>query len=384
MEFAGRAFDSILEKDKQQLGSNFKKAGITTQEARAVLRLTGLLHDIGHLPFSHAMEEGLKMKKLYSTEIPTKAEPENFKVTHVLVGIEIINNSDLAKVIDEIFGSNLRGLVTLLMKKETPLELRILKRIISGELDVDRTDYLIRDSLHCGVEYGNFDYHRLLETLRVDQTGTDLAIQRGGVHTFEALLLARYFMFVQVYYHRTRRIYDYYLAQYFKEWKPEGFEDFGEILQYDDIALWQQMKEDLKSGGNPARTNLAKRILYRDHHKMIFETTDHATDIHKKNAQKIHDDLKAKFGSDIDLYLDLKATGKVHNIYTEREEEEMIDDLGVYTREGVMKWMREESYLIRTMVRSFRVIRIFANFPEKLKDEVEREVDRKKKEFGYI
>lgn len=326
----------------------------------------------------------MKLKKLYSIEIPPEIKPENFKVNHVSVGIEILNNSNLAKVIDGIFGSKIRNLVTLLMKKETPLELRILKRIISGELDVDRIDYLIRDSLHCGVEYGNFDYHRLLETLRVDKTGVDLAIQRGGVHTFEALLLARYFMFVQVYYHRTRRIYDYYLTQYFQEWKPEGFEDFGEILQYDDITMWQQMREDLKSGDKPARTNWAKRILSRDHHKLIFETTDHATDLHKKNAQKIHDDLKAKFGDDIDLYLDLKATGKVHNIYMDREEEEMIDDLGVYTREGVMNWMREESYLIRTMVRSFRVIRIFASFPEKLKDEVESEVDRKKKEFGYI
>jgi HD superfamily phosphohydrolase len=76
-------------------------------------------------------------------------------------------------------------------------------------------DYLLRDSLHTGVKYGQFDLHRLVHTLtftRDPETGDPVvALEAGVVHAAEGLILARYFMFQQVYYHPVRRVYDHHL-----------------------------------------------------------------------------------------------------------------------------------------------------------------------------
>ncbi len=106
-----------------------------------------------------------------------------------------------------MFFEGLSGLLVRIMQKAP--ELIFLRQFVVGELDMDRTDYLLRDSLHCGVEYGKFDFRRLIESLAVlknpDTGRLQIGLERGGEHTFEALILARYQMNTQVYYHRIRR-----------------------------------------------------------------------------------------------------------------------------------------------------------------------------------
>lgn len=81
----------------------------------------------------------------------------------------------------------------------------MLRDIVSGQVDADRSDYLLRDSLHCGVDYGRFDHLRLIECLTSwkDEDSGELVIgiKRDGIHSFEAMILARYQMNTQVYYH---------------------------------------------------------------------------------------------------------------------------------------------------------------------------------------
>ena len=107
----------------------------------------------------------------------------------------------------------------------------ILSEIIVGDaFGVDRIDYLLRDSYHTGVAYGRFDHYRLIDTLRIlitsadDPNGTDtepaLGLERGGVQSAEALMLARYFMYSQVYFHSVRRIYDIHLMDFLKDRLP--------------------------------------------------------------------------------------------------------------------------------------------------------------------
>ena len=87
-----------------------------------------------------------------------------------------------------------------------------MKEIYTGEIDVDKMDYLLRDSLFTGVHYGRFDHDRLINTLCLIQTPNSedgirtLAVEEGGLHALEALVLARYFMFTQVYFQCNRRI----------------------------------------------------------------------------------------------------------------------------------------------------------------------------------
>jgi len=86
--------------------------------------------------------------------------------------------------------------------------------------------YLLRDSYHAGVAYGKFDHYRLIDTLRIlphEQTDeATLGIESGGLHSTEALLLARYFMYTQLYFHPVRRIYDFHLLEFLKLWLPGG------------------------------------------------------------------------------------------------------------------------------------------------------------------
>jgi HD superfamily phosphohydrolase len=108
----------------------------------------------------------------------------------------------------------------------------VLSEIIAGDaLGVDRMDYLLRDSYHLGVPYGRFDHNKLIESLRIlpkslepgESREPSLGVEEGGLHSAEALLLARYFMYEQVYFHNVRKIYDRHLVEFMKAYyKPRG------------------------------------------------------------------------------------------------------------------------------------------------------------------
>lgn len=182
LELAGKAFKILKKKHSRALIKNFKKINLSIKESEQLLRFASLLHDIGHFAFSHAGEA------IFS----------NYK--HEEVSKEIILNSEIANIIKKNCSQEILEYVCMLIigDENTLPELRILQGLISSQLDADRTDYLIRDSYHCGVSYGNFDSSRLLESLTIkdmDGEHLELAIKRGGIHVLESLILARFFIF---------------------------------------------------------------------------------------------------------------------------------------------------------------------------------------------
>jgi HD superfamily phosphohydrolase len=195
MDLASRAFELLCQKHGGHLRNYFAEVPElkteTLAKARQLIRLFGLLHDIGHPAFSHAGE----------CIIPGKR--------HENVSAFVLNQTDMATLLQESFPKfpELSDLLANMVKEEhVPPQLRILKQLVSGQMDLDRTDYLLRDSLHCGVGYGNFDYRRLVESLTItehpDTRSVEIALEPSGLHSFEALILARYQMNTQVYYHR--------------------------------------------------------------------------------------------------------------------------------------------------------------------------------------
>src|SRR5205823_5125476 len=136
----------------------------------------------------------------------------------------------------------------------------------------DRMDYLLRDSHHAGVTYGRFDHYRLIDTLRilpsVSEEGAEptLGVEKGGLQSAEAHLLARYFMYAQVYLHPIRRIYDIHLKDFLRETLPDGVfrPEPDEHLKYTDdeivVAIRQAALNPSAEGSDPA-----KRILNREH-----------------------------------------------------------------------------------------------------------------------
>jgi HD superfamily phosphohydrolase len=192
---------------------------------RRVLRVAALCHDIGHLPFSHAAEKDL---------LPPDWDHEHLTVEFIRCPEMLalwekmtppLRPDDIAKTaVGPKHGKALKFDYT---DWET-----LLAEIIVGEaFGVDRMDYLLRDSLHTGVAYGRFDHHRLIDSLRIlpryeDEDGPGppvLGVDGGGLLSAEALMLARYFMFSQVYLHHVRRAYDIHLKDFLKCWLPGGF-----------------------------------------------------------------------------------------------------------------------------------------------------------------
>lgn len=286
MHIATKMYDHIINKKRQYLTSQlgFNDSGLDRD--RKLVRLACLLHDIGHSPFSHAGEGLMDINP--ETEKPYKHEDYSaaivsFQLKDVIEQHPKNENYRITvkEISDFVLGS-------------VNLGRRLLWRnLVSGQLDADRADYLLRDSYHIGVNYGNYDLRRLLVTLTVSEhpdTGAPIiAIEEGGLHAAEALIIARYLMFTQVYFHHTRRAYDYHIAGamriLLKEetgnntfLPPTCEENIKSYISWDDWRVFGLLSQ--------AKGGEAGDILrFRKHYRCVFHTpeTPNENDLDKAN-----------------------------------------------------------------------------------------------------
>ena len=180
----------------------------------------------------------------------------------------------------------------------------ILSEIIVGDaFGADRIDYLLRDSLHTGVAYGKFGHYRLLDTLRVlprEERGSKapyLGVEEGGIHCAEALLLARFFMFTQLYYHHIRRIYDIHLMDFMKKWLPQGRipVTIDKLLKLTDNEV---MTGILKADNNQRHRahEEARRIVRREHFRLLYEFSPADLKKNPEGARNVVRAAKKRFG----------------------------------------------------------------------------------------
>lgn len=149
-----------------------------------------LLHDVGHWPFCHPIED------LGLSEI---AEHEDYAA-------EFLLSEPVAEVLEKQWEVEPQSVYDLLAKKPTDRVSRILSSLLSGPIDVDKMDYLARDSLHAGVPYGrHFDQNRLIGSLCLNESGDGLAITDKGKTAAELMVFARYVMFSEIYWHHSVR-----------------------------------------------------------------------------------------------------------------------------------------------------------------------------------
>ena len=154
------------------------------------LIVAALVHDLGHWPFCHPIED---------MQLPGVPEHEMFANSFLLEG-------EIADALRDEWRLNPRDIVALLSEKPRDKPTRLLASILSGPIDVDKIDYLPRDSLHAGVPYGrNFDQHRLIGSLCVNEAGDGLALNEKGRTAAEMMVFARYVMFSEVYWHHAVR-----------------------------------------------------------------------------------------------------------------------------------------------------------------------------------
>lgn len=211
-------------------------AWLRDPEIAQVLRLAALLHDVGHAPFSHSLErfmptwnelaqavdslslapylvEGIQKK--ISRQRAKHPHAMDARIRHEIYTLMIVNRifsgrqveltpemgQDVCAVLDLDVKPRDMGIV-----RQSGLQ-TLLHEVVSGEIDVDRMDYLLRDSRECGVVYGLFDAGRILDSAcfyrDMETTNYHLAIRRSGVAAFEDYLRARWSMYQQVYFHKT-------------------------------------------------------------------------------------------------------------------------------------------------------------------------------------
>ena len=152
--------------------------------------VSALLHDLGHWPFCHPIED---------MHLPGVPEHELFANSFLLEG-------EVADVLREQWDLQPRDVVSLLSEKLSDTKGRILQSLLSGPIDIDKLDYLGRDSLHAGVPYGrHFDQGRLIGSLCLNEAGDGLALSEKGKTAAELLVFARYVMFSEVYWHHGVR-----------------------------------------------------------------------------------------------------------------------------------------------------------------------------------
>jgi HD superfamily phosphohydrolase len=168
----------------------FKGIAITEDEENALL-IAILLHDIGHGPFSHAMEHSIVSN-----------------ISHEEISIRFMEKLNL-----EFNGS--LTLAISMFKGEYPR--KFMCQLISGQLDMDRADYLKRDSFYTGVAEGNINSERLITMLNV--VDDDLVIEEKGIYSVEKFLVARRFMYWQVYLHKTGLVAEQLLTRILKRAK---------------------------------------------------------------------------------------------------------------------------------------------------------------------
>ena len=255
MFLAGRTGKKLL--DKLKLGDD------VLQE----VRLAGLLHDLGHGPFSHVFEESLLEKQGKNHEDVTE-----WLVLQSEVG-EIMENEGVSK----------KRIADLVRGRRTRKYDGVVSGIVAGQVDADKMDYLIRDSFYCGVNYGLVDIHRLIDSLDIssdNQLHFDIAA-RGAL---EAFLVARYEMFLNVYYHKTVRSVEVMLVKLINAadnvLKLTSFKTPDEFLRLDDMSLVSMVREIDPSESEDAKEAahmmnlLDSRILY----KSVFEKVLHTGD----------------------------------------------------------------------------------------------------------
>lgn len=183
-----------------------------------LVKISGLIHDIGHGPFSHVSEGVLS----FPHEDLTKYVIEKTSMHDLLS--EKFNTKEIGKIIK---GKGHLG------------------PIISGELDVDRMDYLLRDSHNTGVAYGVIDYERIISNLKLEN---GLVLDIKGVQAAEGALVSRYFMYPSVYQHHTTRIVNSMFRRALKrEIDAEKLKE-KDIYKYDDsdiISLFRQSNDEI-------------------------------------------------------------------------------------------------------------------------------------------
>ena len=230
---------------------------ISEDEAKLV-KIAGLLHDVGHGPFSHVFEPLLD---------------KELGKTHEDLTTWIIENSELKEILRRN-GYHPEEVGKLAVGRLHRPQKAFLDQVISSTVDVDKQDFIVRDTYHTGAEYGFVDIFRLIHAL--DVLDGNLAVDLGALSALESLIIARMESFRSIYFHRVGRAAQIMLATAMEKANVElGFTRFktpDEYMAMDDYTVWTALKNCKKS--NAIIRDLERRRLLKCAYERTFYEKD--------------------------------------------------------------------------------------------------------------
>jgi uncharacterized protein len=231
---------------------------IVNDEEVDMCRISALLHDCGHGPFSHVFEH-LLIKDL--------------EKTHEDITSWIIEKSEVSDKLSKM-GFDAKKIAGLAVGKLRKKDRAFLDQIISSAVDVDKQDFIVRDTYHTGAEYGFIDVYRLIHAL--DVMGENLAVELGALSALEAFVIARIESFKSIYFHRVGRAAQIMLATAMDKANSElgltTFKTPEEYLALDDYTVWAALRKCKAS--NEIINNLENRRMLKCAYERTFYEKD--------------------------------------------------------------------------------------------------------------
>lgn len=337
-------------------------------EDRVAARAAALLHDVGHGSFSHVMEKVL-----------------NFHHEQWTVQVVKSEQTEIGQLLRDYSSELPEKIASIIEGRFQP---SALAQLVSSQLDVDRMDYLLRDSLMTGAKYGIFDLEWIINALAIDEEADRIYVEARGLYAVEEYLQARYYMFRQVYFHRTLRSAEAVLrsiirrALYLHEnsfdvWRAPGTA-FDKILSRSPLTITEHLQVDdsdfvfhvkqWQHSEDPILSNLSKRFI----HRRLFKAIDlDMPPAEKEEFIAIARDAVRNSGFDPDYYfIEDRASDIPYYNYYAAERAEPKTHIYVengYAHPEIME-ISEVSNVVRGLQYGYELHRVC--FPAEVKNQV--------------
>lgn len=337
-------------------------------EDRIAARAAALLHDVGHGSFSHVMEKVL-----------------NFHHEQWTVEVLLSEETEIGQVLRSHSSQLPNTVASIIEGKFKP---SALAQLVSSQLDVDRMDYLLRDSLMTGAKYGIYDLEWIVNALAIDESADRIYVEARGLYAVEEYLQARYYMFRQVYFHRTLRSAEAVLRSIirralnlhengFEVWHAKGTA-FEKILRRETLSITEHLQVDdsdfvfhVKQWQNSADailSDLSKRFV----HRRLFKAIDlDMPEAEKADFLETARDAVRRGGFDPDFYFieDRASDVPYYNYYAAERAEPKTH---IYVENGYahpeILEISEVSNVVRGLQHGYELHRVC--FPAEVKTEV--------------